>query len=303
MRGWLMKSSRDGIDLYLLSIILLINYEGKHFNKAGHQSACGASCQGAARGAGSAAAARRHGRLAAQGHGQRRPPAAAVPPCRRRAVGDGAGRGHRHRPTLAVAAAGRAAQRRPGGNAPRGPLHPLPHRDAGRGRRAAHPVRTVLHQPRRRRALGRHFMTIDWNSFTPWGALIGGLAIGLASALFVLGNGRIAGIAGIVGGAWHNLLGGGGAQFVAMRWLFVLGLAVAPWLWQLAAPLPASTVDVGWAGAIAAGLLVGVGTRMGNGCTSGHGVCGLSRLSKRSLVNVLAFMGSGFATVAVLRHL
>lgn len=145
-------------------------------------------------------------------------------------------------------------------------------------------------------------MTIDWNAFTPWSSLAGGLAIGLASGLFVLGNGRIAGIAGIVGSAWNALLGGAGFAGNTVRWLFILGLVAAPWLWQVVAPLPASTLDVGWTGVIVAGLLVGIGVRMGNGCTSGHGVCGLSRLSVRSLVNVVAFMGAGFATVAVLRH-
>ena len=145
-------------------------------------------------------------------------------------------------------------------------------------------------------------MTIDWNAFTPWASLIGGVAIGLASALYVLGNGRIAGIAGIVGGVWDSLLAGSGVRGQAVRWMFVLGLAAAPWLWRLVAPLPASPVDVGWGALVLAGLLVGVGVRMGNGCTSGHGVCGLSRLSLRSLANVLAFMGAGFATVALLRH-
>jgi len=87
------------------------------------------------------------------------------------------------------------------------------------------------------------------------------------------------------------------------RLLFVLGLLLAPWAWRLVAPMPAAVVDVGTAGMVAAGLLVGVGVRMGNGCTSGHGVCGLSRFSGRSLVNVLAFMGAGFVTVFVLRHI
>jgi len=145
-------------------------------------------------------------------------------------------------------------------------------------------------------------MTIDWNAFTPGSSLIGGLVIGLASGLFVLGNGRIAGIAGIVGGAWNALLGGAGFKGHAVRWLFVLGLVAAPWLWQVVAPLPASRLDVGWGGLVLAGLLVGVGVRMGNGCTSGHGVCGLSRLSLRSLANVLAFMGAGVVMVALLRH-
>ena len=86
--------------------------------------------------------------------------------------------------------------------------------------------------------------------------------------------------------------------------LFVIigGLLIAPWVWRLFAPLPVARVDVGWPLIVVAGLLVGVGVRMGNGCTSGHGVCGLSRWSLRSLVNVLAFMGAGVATVFVLRH-
>jgi len=86
------------------------------------------------------------------------------------------------------------------------------------------------------------------------------------------------------------------------RLLFILGLLLAPWVWRVFAALPQASVDVGWPGLIAAGLLVGIGSRLGNGCTSGHGVCGLSRLSLRSLVNVLVFMGAGFATVFLLRH-
>ena len=146
-------------------------------------------------------------------------------------------------------------------------------------------------------------MTIDWTAFTPWNALIGGLVIGLATALFILGNGRVAGIAGIVASPLRALLAGGSLVPERTRLLFIGGLLIAPWLWSLVAPLPSMQVDVGWLGVIAAGLLVGVGVRMGNGCTSGHGVCGLSRFSLRSLANVLAFMGAGFATVFVLRHL
>ena len=146
-------------------------------------------------------------------------------------------------------------------------------------------------------------MTIDWNAFTPWHALAGGLLIGLASALFVLGNGRIAGIAGIVASPLRALVAGKSLAPERTRLLFLLGLALAPWAWRLVAPLPPGPVDVGLLGLVAAGLLVGIGVRMGNGCTSGHGVCGLSRLSVRSLANVLAFMGAGFATVFVLRHL
>jgi uncharacterized protein len=146
-------------------------------------------------------------------------------------------------------------------------------------------------------------MNIDWTHFTPWPSLIGGLLIGAAAALYLLGNGRVAGIAGIVASPLKALLGGQSLVPERTRLLFIAGLLAAPGLWRLAAPLPAVTVDVGTAGLVAAGLIVGIGVRMGNGCTSGHGVCGLSRFSLRSLVNVLAFMGAGVATVAALRHL
>jgi uncharacterized membrane protein YedE/YeeE len=145
-------------------------------------------------------------------------------------------------------------------------------------------------------------MNIAWTHFSPWSALVGGLLIGLAAALFVLGNGRVAGIAGIVASPWRALRSGTSMTPERTLLLFIGGLLLAPWAWRLFAPLPVATVDVGTAGLVAAGLFVGVGVRMGNGCTSGHGVCGLSRFSLRSLVNVLAFMGAGFVTVAVLRH-
>jgi uncharacterized membrane protein YedE/YeeE len=144
---------------------------------------------------------------------------------------------------------------------------------------------------------------IDWSHFTPWASLSGGLVIALATALYLFGNGRIAGIAGIVAGPLRAVLGGTSLWPELDRLLFILGLLLAPWCWRLVAPLPQMSVDVGSFGLIAAGLLVGIGVRMGNGCTSGHGVCGLSRFSLRSLVNVLAFMGAGFVTVFVLRHL
>ncbi len=146
-------------------------------------------------------------------------------------------------------------------------------------------------------------MTIDWTHFTPWASLAGGIVIALATALYLFGNGRIAGIAGILASPLRAVLAGTSLRPDANRLLFVLGLLLAPWAWRLLAPLPAATVDVGPAALVLAGLLVGVGVRLGNGCTSGHGVCGLSRFSLRSLVNVLAFMGAGFATVFVLRHL
>ena len=146
-------------------------------------------------------------------------------------------------------------------------------------------------------------MSIDWTHFTPWSALAGGLLIGLASALFILGNGRVAGIAGIVASPLRAVLSGAQLRPEATRLLFIAGLLAAPWLWRLFAPLPASSIDVGTPMLLVAGLLVGIGVRMGNGCTSGHGVCGLSRFSLRSLANVAAFMGAGVVTVFVLRHL
>ena len=146
----------------------------------------------------------------------------------------------------------------------------------------------------------------DWTAFAPWSALAGGALIGLAAAMLLLGSGRIAGIAGLVGLPLRDLLQGQAGGWLArhrLRLLFVAGLLIAPWLWRLAAPLPPMRLDVGTPVLIVAGLLVGFGSRLGNGCTSGHGVCGLSRLSLRSLVNVLCFMGSGFVTVFVMRHL
>ncbi len=145
-------------------------------------------------------------------------------------------------------------------------------------------------------------MTIDWNAFTPWSALAGGVLIGVATALYLLGNGRVAGIAGIVAGPLRAVLLGASLAAERVRLWFIGGLLLAPWVWRLVAPLPVARVDVGWPLIVAAGLLVGVGVRLGNGCTSGHGVCGLSRFSLRSLVNVLAFMGAGAATVFVMRH-
>jgi uncharacterized membrane protein YedE/YeeE len=140
-------------------------------------------------------------------------------------------------------------------------------------------------------------MMIDWNQFTPWAALGGGVLLGVASALFILVNGRILGISGIMGGLLRPRAGD-----VGWRLAFVLGMLAAPWLYQVFAGPIQARVDAGWGMVVLAGLLVGAGTRYGSGCTSGHGVCGLSRLSPRSLVATLAFMGAGFATVFVVRH-
>lgn len=140
-------------------------------------------------------------------------------------------------------------------------------------------------------------MTIDWASFTPWSALAGGVLIGLSASLFVLLNGRIAGISGLLG----SLVEGSG-EGRSEKALFIAGLLLAPLLWVLFTELPAMEFQTNWLGLVAAGLLVGVGTRYGSGCTSGHGVCGISRLSPRSIIATLAFMASGFLTVFVLRH-
>ena len=146
-------------------------------------------------------------------------------------------------------------------------------------------------------------MGIDWTTFTPGSALIGGLLIGAASGLYILGNGRVAGIAGIVASPLRAVLTRGRLTTEWTRLLFIAGLLLAPWVWRVAAPLPATQLDVGMPVVMVAGLLVGIGVRLANGCTSGHGVCGLSRFSLRSLVNVLAFIGAGMATVFVLRHI
>ncbi len=141
-------------------------------------------------------------------------------------------------------------------------------------------------------------MTIDWNSFTPWASLAGGLIIGIAAAMFIMLNGRIAGISGVLGGLLTPARGD-----VSWRVAFVAGLVGAPLLYALAAELPRPQIDAGYGALIVAGLLVGVGTRYGSGCTSGHGVCGISRLSPRSLAATATFMAAGFFTVFVLRHL
>ncbi|MDD2833917.1 MAG: YeeE/YedE family protein [Methylotenera sp.] len=141
-------------------------------------------------------------------------------------------------------------------------------------------------------------MFIDWNNFTPWSALAGGVVIGLASALFVLFNGRIAGITGILGGLFRPML-----RDIGWRLAFIIGLIGAPFIWQLFAPLPDIQIDASEALLAVAGLIVGISTRYGSGCTSGHGVCGISRLSPRSIWATLAFMVTGFITVYVVRHL
>jgi len=135
--------------------------------------------------------------------------------------------------------------------------------------------------------------------FTPLPALLGGALIGLAASVMLLGNGRIAGVSGLVGGLITK-----GTTDRAERLLFVLGLLGGGALLYVLRPQSfpaANSIPVGLAAL--AGLVVGFGTRLGNGCTSGHGVCGLSRLSGRSLAATMTFMVTGALTVYVVRHL
>ncbi|MEE4209331.1 MAG: YeeE/YedE family protein [Parvularcula sp.] len=134
-------------------------------------------------------------------------------------------------------------------------------------------------------------------AFTPLSALLGGGMIGLAAVLLMLRHGRIAGISGIVSGA---LLPPDGER--GWRASFVLGLLAPGILLSLLGAAPEAVFTAGPLLLVLAGLLVGFGTRLGSGCTSGHGVCGLARLSRRSLVAVLVFMAAGFVTVTLLRH-
>lgn len=141
-------------------------------------------------------------------------------------------------------------------------------------------------------------MTIDWVEFTPIPALLGGLLIGLAAALFLLLNGRIAGVSGIVGGLLRPRSGD-----LAWRIAFIAGLIGAPLFYAAFNPLPAIRIDADWPVIVVAGLLVGFGTRYGGGCTSGHGVCGISRSSPRSFAATAVFVAAGFLVVFVVRHL
>lgn len=137
--------------------------------------------------------------------------------------------------------------------------------------------------------------------FTPGASLIGGAMIGLAAVVLMAGSGRIAGISGILGRLLPPYREGGDSGGALA---FVIGLMAAPVLAKFAtgsAPVQAVSANVPLM--LAAGLLVGVGTALGSGCTSGHGVCGLARLSPRSLAAVMAFMATGFATVFVVRHM
>jgi len=140
-------------------------------------------------------------------------------------------------------------------------------------------------------------MTIAWNTFTPLSTLLGGVLIGLAAAMLVLLNGRTAGISGIIGGVFNPVKGD-----LAWRFAFVLGLVLAPAMYGQVVALPVLHIDAQFGALVVAGLLVGLGTRYGSGCTSGHGVCGLARLSLRSVVATATFMVAGAAIVFAMRH-
>ena len=142
-------------------------------------------------------------------------------------------------------------------------------------------------------------MQIEWLSFTPIPSLLGGMMLGLAATLYVLLHGRILGISGIVSGLVHPK-----KEDWSWRLAFIIGLITAPFLAALFfGILPVIEVDASWLTVIIAGLLVGFGVQYGSGCTSGHGICGLSRLSPRSLVATLSFMTAGFLVVFIIRHL
>lgn len=141
-------------------------------------------------------------------------------------------------------------------------------------------------------------MSIDWSHFTPWWSLAGGVLVGVAAAMLVLLNGRVAGISGILGGLLAPRRG-----TTAWRVAFLAGLFAAPLVLLLFGQPTARRIDADFAALVVAGLAVGVGTSYGSGCTSGHGVCGISRLSPRSLAATAAFMLAGMVTVYVARHL
>jgi uncharacterized protein len=140
-------------------------------------------------------------------------------------------------------------------------------------------------------------VTIDWAHFTPWSSSLGGILIGVAAAILLLLTGRIAGISGVIGGLLTPR-----RSDIAWRFAFVGGLLAAPVIWLFFAPAIAPRIDTGFGTLALAGVLVGAGTSYGSGCTSGHGVCGLSRLSVRSLAATLMFMVAGFVTVFIVRH-
>jgi len=143
-------------------------------------------------------------------------------------------------------------------------------------------------------------LIINWQNFTPASSLLGGMIIGLAAAFLVVFRGKIAGISGILGGLIDT--DGSANSHRLWRGLFLIGLVSSSFVYKFFAPLPESNISASLGTLIIAGLLVGFGARMGSGCTSGHGICGLSRRSLRSLIATISFMFSGFVVCYLFLH-
>jgi uncharacterized membrane protein YedE/YeeE len=141
-------------------------------------------------------------------------------------------------------------------------------------------------------------MTINWDVFTPWMSLAGGVLLGLSTAIFIFMNGKIAGISGILGGVIS-----GKSSELGWRAMFLIGLVASSYVYSAFATVPEAIIEASTYSLVLAGLLVGVGTRYAAGCTSGHGVVGLSRLSPRSLAATLSFMIAGFVVVFLIKHI
>lgn len=141
-------------------------------------------------------------------------------------------------------------------------------------------------------------MTVDMANFTPWLSLLGGIIIGLATTLFLISTGRIAGISGILGG-----LLGAPKNDILWRVLFLLGLALSPLCYKFFISYPDNPIPQSWAITALAGFLVGLGTQLAGGCTSGHGVCGIARLSMRSIIATITFISFAIVTVFVVKIL
>lgn len=139
---------------------------------------------------------------------------------------------------------------------------------------------------------------INWSEATPVYSLVGGVIIGVAVSILILFNGKIAGISGILGGVLKPKAGD-----VSWRVVFILGLIISPSIYDLFHTLPKVSITASHWEVLIAGLLVGLGTRLGSGCTSGHGVCGISRLSFRSIIATICFMLAGIVTVFLTHHL
>ena len=139
---------------------------------------------------------------------------------------------------------------------------------------------------------------INWAELTITNSFLGGILIGVAASVFILFNGKIAGISGIVGGLFRPK-----KNDFAWRVMFILGLVISPIIYNLISPLPTVTINTSKGVIVIAGVLVGLGSRFGSGCTSGHGVCGVARISPRSILATISFILSGAITVAIIKFL